>query len=104
MRNDPRTTTMTNLAHRRTWFFQTHVQCGHADPAHDAKALRAKFYRCLVLAGMLVCSAVVFSSGGWTDAIAQETVRFAVIGDYGFVGDPEADVADLVIRGLAKIV
>jgi tartrate-resistant acid phosphatase type 5 len=97
MRNDPRTTTMTNLAHRRTWFFQTHVQCGHADPAHDAKALRAKFYRCLVLAGMLVCSAVVFSSGGWTDAIAQETVRFAVIGDYGFVGDPEADVADLVI-------
>jgi tartrate-resistant acid phosphatase type 5 len=98
MRNDPRTTTMPHLAHRRTWLFHLRVQGGHAAPAHAAQALRAQSYKCLVLAAMLVCSTIVCAGGGWTDATAQDTVRFAVIGDYGFADEPEADVADLVIR------
>jgi tartrate-resistant acid phosphatase type 5 len=97
MRNDPLSTTMNNRSPSRAWVFHTRVQPGHADPVRDSTALRVKAYGCHILVCVLVCSAVVFAGGGWTDASAQETVRFAVIGDYGFAGEPESDVADLVI-------
>ncbi len=42
----------------------------------------------LVAAGLVV---------GFSPAGAQDTIRFAVIGDYGWAGKPEADVARMVL-------
>jgi hypothetical protein len=88
---------MNNRSPSRAWLFHTRVQHGHAEPVLGSPALRVKAFRGLALACVLVCAAVVFAGGGWTGASAQETVQFAVIGDYGFAGEPEANVADLVI-------
>ena len=97
MRNCLLATTMNRRSLSRAWVLHTRVQHRHADPALNSTALRVKASKCLVLASVLVCAAVVCAGGGWTGASAQDTVRFAVIGDYGFAGEPEANVADLVI-------